>query len=85
MLSQYICNCRCSSVSYLKRASTFLAWDLVDPLHLVASYWVSPACVLALRFCMLLHLAAAIVVDGVLGRTLQHLEILLLISAFDKF
>ncbi|DBA67420.1 TPA: hypothetical protein ACH3X2_001709 [Trebouxia sp. C0005] len=62
---------RCSSVSYLKRASTFLAWDLVDPQHLVASYWVSPACVLALRFCMLLHLAAAIVVDGVLDKTID--------------
>ncbi len=84
MLSQYICNYRCSSVSYLKCASTFLAWDLVDPLHLVASYWVSPACVLALRFCMLLHLAAAIV-DGVLGRTSQHLEILLFVSAIGKF
>ena len=85
VLSQYICNCRCSSVSYLKRASTFLAWDLVDPLHLVASYWVSPACLLALRFCMLLHLAAAIVVDGVLGRTSQHLEILLFISCSGMF
>ena len=84
MLSQYICNCRCSSVSYLKHASTFLAWDLVDPLHLVASYWVSPACVLALRFCMLLHLAAAIVVNGVLGKTSQHLEILLFVSAIGK-
>ena len=58
---------RCSSVSYIKHPRTWLAWDLIDPLHLVASYWVPPACLLAVRFCLLLHLAARVLLDSLLG------------------
>lgn len=57
---------RCSSVSYIKHPRTWLAWDLIDPLHLVASYWVPPACLLAVRFCLLLHLAARVLLDSLL-------------------
>jgi len=57
-------------VSYTKHANTFLAWDLVDPFHLIASYWVSPSLLLALRFCMLLQFAATVIVDGLIGISL---------------
>ncbi|KAL0028420.1 hypothetical protein WJX77_005445 [Trebouxia sp. C0004] len=53
---------RCSSVSYLKRASTLPGMRPGGPTALSG---LSPACVLALRFCMLLHLTAAILVEGV--------------------
>ena len=76
----YFYTCRCSSVSYTKHPSTWLGWDIIDPMHLIASYWLPPWCLLALRFCLLLHFASTILFTSLAGQLLSLLSLICLLS-----
>ena len=64
-----VCLYRCSLVPADKFPSSFWAWDLVDPLHLVSSYIVHPAGLLAVRLLMVAAAAASMAVAGLAGKT----------------
>ena len=51
---------------------------MLDPLHLIASYWVSPTALLVLRFCLLLQASAVVIVDATSGRSIAAFVLMLL-------